>query len=207
MTRPPITLQFLALLSWLALAPAQVQAEKADRSKPMTLESDKPCTVNLLKKTSVCSGNVVVSQGTLLIHADKLELRESDDGYQLATATGTDGKPAQYRQKRDNSDEVVEGQSRRIDYDSRVATVRFEGDAVVRRQLAGTPSDEIHGAVIVWDSNAELFNVQGGAATPANPGGRVRAVLAPRQAAASAPAAAASASPLLRASPALGDRR
>jgi lipopolysaccharide export system protein LptA len=135
-------------------------------------------------------------------------LRESDDGYQLATATGADGKPAQYRQKRDNSDEMVEGQSRRIDYDSRAATVRFDGDAVVRRQLAGTTSDEIHGAVIVWDSNAELFNVQGGAATPANPGGRVRAVLAPRQPGASAPAAgAASAAPLLRASPALGDRR
>jgi lipopolysaccharide export system protein LptA len=196
----------LSLLVGLTALPAG--AEKADRSKPMTLESDKPCTVNLQKKTSVCTGNVVVSQGTLLIRADKLELRESDDGYQMATATGTDGRAAHYRQKRDASDEYIEGQSRRIDYDSRVATVRFDGDATVRRLLAGITNDEIHGALIIWDSDTEVFNVQGGATTPANPGGRVRAVLAPRQPAASAPAAPAAASaPVLRSSPTLGERR
>ena len=72
-------------------------AEKADRSKSMTLESDQPCTVNLLKQTSVCSGNVVISQGTLLIRADRLELRETPEGYQMAQATGSAGKAATYR--------------------------------------------------------------------------------------------------------------
>ncbi len=181
-------------------------AEKADRSKPMTLESDQPCTVNLLKQTSVCSGNVVISQGTLLIRADRLELRETPDGYQMAQAIGTAGKAATYRQKRDSVDETVEGTAQRIDYDSRTGTLRFDGVAQVRRLQGTVVADEISGGVIVWDSVAETFNVRGGAATAANPGGRVRAVIAPR-----APADAGSAPPAaaagLKPSAVLGDRR
>jgi lipopolysaccharide export system protein LptA len=181
-------------------------AERTDRSKSMTLESDQPCTVNLLKQTSVCSGNVVISQGTLLIRADRLELRETPEGYQMAQASGSAGKPATYRQKRDGVDETVEGQAQRIDYDSRAGTLRFEGNAQVRRLQGAVPADEISGAVIVWDSVAETFNVRGGAANPGNPSGRVRAVIAPRAPADGAVAPAPDASGL-RPSATLGDRR
>ena len=187
-----------------------VHAEKADRSKAMTLESDQPCTVNLQKQTSVCSGNVVVSQGTLLIRADRLELRETPDGYQLAQAVGGTGKLASYRQKRDGLDEWVEGQAQRIDYDSRTGTLRFDGQAQVRRLQAAAVADEIQGGVIVWDSVAETFNVRGGAATATNPGGRVRAVIAPRLPAAAGPAPAAAGTGTgnsLRPTPVLGDRQ
>ena len=194
------------LLLLLCVVTAPLHAEKADRSKPMTLESDQPCTVNLQKQTSVCSGNVVISQGTLLIRADRLELRETPDGYQVAQANGTAAKPATYRQKRDGVDEIVEGLAQRIDYDSRAGTLRFDGAAQVRRLQGAAVADEISGGLIVWDSVAETFNVRGGAATAANPGGRVRAVIAPR-----APADAASA-PVnpgtgLRPSPTLGSRQ
>ncbi len=201
----PIWLSAL-VLTLGSLVGASAAAEKADRSKPMTMESDQPCTVNLLKQTSVCSGNVVISQGTLQIRANKLELRETPEGYQIAVATGGAGKPASYRQRRDGVDEVVEGQATRIDYDSGKATLRFEGQALVRRLRGTVVADEIQGAVIVWDSAAESFNVQGGAANASNPSGRVRAVITPRQPEAAAPAASAPPA-ALRATPALGDRR
>ena len=201
------TLSFHPLLvaAMLAAGVGVAQAEKADRSKPMTLESDQPCTLNLLKQSSVCSGNVVISQGTLQIRADRLELRESPEGYQMAQATGVAGKPAFYRQKRDGSDEFVEGQAQRIDYDSRAGTLRFDGAAVVRRLRGPVVADEIQGALILWDSTAESFNVQGGTATATNPGGRVRAVITPRVPVegASAPESTGG----LKASPVLGDRR
>ena len=196
---------FPPLLTALALGVAPAWADKADRSKPMTLESDQPCTVNLLKQTSVCSGNVVISQGTLQIRADRLELRETPQGYQMALAMGTAAKPASYRQKRDGTDEFVEGQARRIDYDSKVGTLRFEGAAVVRRLRGSAVADEIQGAVILWDSAAESFNVQGGAKTESNPGGRVRAVITPRTPDDAAPAARAA--DTLKPSSSLGDRR
>lgn len=198
----------LILAALLGAAAAAVRAEKADRSKPMTLESDQPCTVNLQKQTSVCSGNVVISQGTLQLRADRLELRETPEGYQLAQATGTPAKPASYRQKRDGVDEFVEGQAQRIDYDSKAGVLRFEGQAVVRRLRGAAVADEIQGAVITWDSGAESFSVQGGGAgsSATNPGGRVRAVITPRgEAAAAASAEAASAA--LKNSATLGERR
>jgi lipopolysaccharide export system protein LptA len=203
------TLNLPSLLAALLLTTgsAAAWAERADRSRPMTLESDQPCTVNLLRQTSVCSGNVVISQGTLQIRADRLELRESPEGYQMAVATGTPGKPATYRQKRDGADETVEGQAQRIDYDSRAGTLRFDGEAVVRRLRGSTVADEIQGQQIVWDSTAESFNVRGGAATASNPSGRVRAVITPRVPADAAAPASAPAGSALQASPGLGDRR
>ena len=200
---PPLACVTAALLLGVAGQPAL--AEKADRSKAMTLESDQPCDVNLQKQTSVCSGNVVIIQGTLQLRADRLELRETPQGHQTAQALGSAGKLASYRQKRDGLDEVVEGQAQRIDYDSRAGTLRFEGQAQVRRLQGGAVADEIQGGVIVWDSVAETFNVRGGAATASNPGGRVRAVIAPR-AQVDAPAAVP-ASAALRPSSTLGERR
>jgi lipopolysaccharide export system protein LptA len=199
----------LAALALAALCLAAA-AEKADRGKPMTLESDQPCTVDLVKQTSSCSGRVVIAQGTLLIRAERIEVRTTPEGYQMATASGTDARPASYRQRRDGVDEHVEGQAQRIDYDGRANTLRFEGQASVRRLRGTEVADEIQGSLILWDNVAEQFTVQGGAVTPGNPGGRVRAVLAPREAPASAPAGAsapAAAGSTLHVTPALGDRR
>lgn len=192
-----------AAATLLCLAPAR--AERADRGKPMTLESDQPCVVNLQKQTSVCSGNVVITQGTMQLRAERLELRETPEGYQMAQAMGSEGKPARFKQKRDGMDETVEGQARQISYDGRAGTLRFEGTALVRRLRGTAVADEIQGASILWDSVAEQFSVQGGAVTATNPGGRVRAVITPRlpaDDAASAPAAGP-----LRPSTGLGDRR
>ncbi len=196
----------------LAASVGDVSADKADRTRPMTLESDQPCVVNLLKQTSVCSGNVSISQGTLQIRADRLELSETPEGYLVALATGAPGQPASYRQKRDGVDEMVEGRAQRIDYDSRAGTLRFEGAAVVRRLRGATVADEIQGAIILWDSSAESFRVQGGDVTAGNPGGRVRAVITPRAGladggAAPRPAAPAGDGGTLKPSTTLGDRR
>ncbi len=204
------TARLLALV--LGMGAAAAGAEKADRSRPMVLESDpgKPCVVNLAKQTSQCSGNVVITQGTMLIKADKVELRETPDGHRMATATGSADKLAHYRQKRDGLDEYVEGTALRIDYDGRAGVLRFEGRSLVRRMRGGVVADEVQGETIIWNSVAEEFTVQGGKPTATNPGGRQRAVLAPREPASAAASGAAGATrptPALRPSTALGDRR
>lgn len=192
------------VIAALAATAATAQAERADRTKPLTMESDRPCTVDLVRHISVCSGNVVIAQGTLQIRADRIELRESAEGYRQAIATGTAAQPAQYRQKRDGSDETIEGRADRVEYDARADTLRFLGNALVRRSRGANASEEIQGSLIVWDNSAEVFSVQGGAATPSNPSGRVRAVLTPRD-----PAASANAGPAapLRPSNSLGEGR
>lgn len=206
MQRLPTTPLIAALLAAALLAPAAARAEKADRDKPMVVEADKPGSIDLQRQVVVFNGNVVISQGTMVIRADSVEIRESPDGYRTAVAIGSPARPASYRQKRDAVDESVEGVADRIEFDSRSDVLQLTGNAAVRRLRGTAPADEITGGSITWNNSAELFSVKGGATSPANPSGRVRAVLSPRQqSGASAPAGAASAT--LKPSRALGEPR
>ncbi len=184
----------LGSLACLGILPAQ--AVKSDRNKPMVVEADRPGTVDLQRQVVVFNGNVMISQGTMVLRADRVEMRELPDGYRAAVATGSPGHLASWHQQRDGLDETVEGTADRIEFDGQKDTLRFIGDSSVRRLRGGVVADEIRGGVIVWDNVSETFKVEGGVASSANPGGRVRMVLSPR--AASAPAsAAAPVAPLL----------
>ncbi len=182
----------LAALLAVAVAPLPARAEKADRTKPMVVEADRSGSVDLQRQLLVYSGNVVISQGTLMLRADRIELRESTEGYRAAIATGIVGKPATWRQRRDGVDETVEGAADRIEFDGQADTLRFIGNSAVRRLRGGTVADEISGGTIVWDNTSEVFRVEGGATSPVNPTGRVRAILSPRATPASSPASAGS---------------
>jgi lipopolysaccharide export system protein LptA len=178
-------------LATLALA---ANAERADRAKPMVVEADRPGTVDLQRQVVVFNGNVVVSQGTMLLRAERVEMRELPDGFRAASAIGSAGRPATWRQKRDGGgDEIVEGTADRIEFDGKADTLRFVGNGAVRRLRAGVVADEITGATILWDNLAEVFRVEGGTPTAANPTGRVRVVLSPRAESASAAGSAATA--------------
>jgi lipopolysaccharide export system protein LptA len=170
----------------------------------MVVEADRPGTVDLQRQVVVFNGNVSISQGSMVMRAERVEMREMPDGYRAATALGSPGKPATWRQRRDGVDEVVEGSADRIEFDGRADTLRFLGNGAVRRLRAGAVADEITGGSIVWDNTAEVFRVEGGATSTTNPTGRVRVILSPRaDPAASAPAAA----PALLPSRALGDKK
>jgi lipopolysaccharide export system protein LptA len=191
--RLPLLPCFAAALAALSTA---ALSERADRSRPLVIEADKPGTLDLQRQVVVFNGNVAITQGTMVIRADRVEMREMPDGFRAATAVAGPGQRATFRQKRDTVDEFVEGSADRIEFDGRADTLRFVGNGVVRRLRAGTVADEITGSLIVWDNSAELFTVQGGTATPTNPGGRVRAVLSPRAEQAASAASAAAAAPL-----------
>jgi lipopolysaccharide export system protein LptA len=201
----PPTCKRCALLGGLllALAAAPALAEKADRSKPWVVEADRDGVIDLQRQVLVYTGNVVITQGTMVLRAERVEMRELPDGYRAASALGQPGKPASWRQRRDGVDETVEGTADRIEFDGRADTLRFIGNGAVRRLRGGSVADEITGAQILWDNVSEVFKVEGGVSTATNPGGRVRAVLSPRvEPAASAPATA----PLTPAR-SLGDKR
>jgi lipopolysaccharide export system protein LptA len=194
----------LALAALLAVGGAA--AERSDRSQPMVVEADRDGVVDLQRQVLVYSGNVVISQGSMVLRAERVETRELPNGYRTASAIGQGGKQATWRQRRDGVDETVEGSADRIDYDGRADTLRFVGNAAVRRLRGSAVADEITGANIVWDNTSEVFRVEGGAKSPANPTGRVRAVLSP-QPSASAPARTAPGAAPLAPSRSLGEPR
>jgi len=195
----------VALTALLGVA-GPASAEKADRTKPVNIEADQPGTVDLLKQVVVFNGNVVITQGTMIIRAQRVEVRETPEGFRAAVALGSTARPATYREKRQGVDEYIEGQAERIEYDGQADTVRFANNASVRRLRGSSVADEVTGNLITYDNFAETFSVQGRpAATPDNPSGRVRAVLSP---APQAPGPSASqVAPQLKPSTMLGEPR
>lgn len=169
------------------------QAEKADRTKPMNIEAD-AMRYDDLKQTSVFTGNVVVTKGTIIIRGTRIDVRQDPEGYQYGVVTAAPGKLAYFKQKRDaGPDEWIEGESEVIEYDSRADNVKFIRRAVMRRLVGATPNDESSGPLIIYDQSNDTFTVNGSSLPPnagvaTQPGGRVKAILTPK-AAASAPAA------------------
>ena len=197
-----------ALSLTLALA-VPVRAERADRLQKINIAADQSGQIDLQKQVVVYTGNVVISRGTMVIRAAKVEVRQLPSGYYTAVAFGAPNKPATFRQKRDGVDEYIEGEAERLEYDGKADVVKFINNAELRRLRGANPVDEISGNLITYDATTEKMTVSGGAKpTPANPGGRVTAVLTPREgseaaAEVSAAVSAAAAAPL-KLSPALG---
>ena len=198
----------LMALGALALLPAL--ADRSDRAQPLTIEADRPGSVDLAKQVAVFNGNVVITQGTMVIRAERVEVREGSDGFRSANAIGGGGRQATFRQRRDGAgDEFIDGRADRIEYDGRGNTVRFIGNARVQRLRGSTVADEITGALMTYNGLSEVFEVAGATSTaasaagsaasaPTGGSGRVRVVLTPREgsaaaAAGKAPEAAASA--------------
>ncbi len=149
-------------------------AERADRDKPVNLESD-TVDINDLSKVSVYQGNVRLTQGTLMITADKLVVEQDDNGLSKSTASGN---PAYFKQKADGTDELIEGWAQRIVYDAKRDKVEMHTQARIKRG-----QDEVHGNTITYDGQTESYRVLGGkeAASEYNPKGRVRAVIQPKR--------------------------
>ena len=201
----------LVAASLVAAWAGSAAAERADRLKPLQVEADQPGKIDLLNQFVVFNGNVVVTKGTMIIRAGRIEVRETPEGYHVALAIGSPGRPATFRQKRDGVDETIEGEAERLEYDGKANTIKFVTNASVRRLRGSQVADEITGNLVSYDSSNEVFSVSGGAASPNNPGGRVRAVLTPREGsaaameAASAAASASAPTPQLKLTPGLNE--
>jgi lipopolysaccharide export system protein LptA len=174
------------LLTLALILPAGMAgAEKADRTKAMNVEAD-ALRYDDLNQTSVFTGRVVVTKGTIVIRGARVDVRQDPEGYQHGVVTAETGKLAFYRQKREGVDEFIEGEGEVIEYDGKADRVKFIKRAELRRYRGATVSDEMVGSVITYDNGTDVFTVDGGPASPAV-GGRIRAVISPRPGA-SAPA-------------------
>lgn len=197
------------LLLALLLPCGFAMAERADRDKPMNIESD-TLRYDDSNQTSVFTGKVVLTKGTMLIRGAQMDIRQDTDGNQFGLVTAEADKRAFFRQKRDTKpgepDEYMEGEGEVINYDGKADSVTFQRRAILRRYVGSKLNDEITGNVIVYDNSTSVLTVDGGAAKAGAGGssGRVRAVLTPRNDDSRSPSAPAP-SPTLRRSSTLGD--
>lgn len=160
-----------------ALFAGNALAERADRDKPVHLEAAR-VTVDDVKRTHVFEGNVVLTQGTLVIRTAKLVVTQDAEGFQKGVATGGADGLARFRQKREGRDEYVDGEGERIEYDSRGEKAEFFIRAYVKSGM-----DEVRGYYISYDGKTEQYFVTATPGTgPGSKEGRVTAIIQPKNA-------------------------
>ncbi|MDR3393584.1 MAG: lipopolysaccharide transport periplasmic protein LptA [Parasulfuritortus sp.] len=158
----------LALLcgAWLA-GPAL--AEKADREQPVHIEAD-AVHMDDARKTAQYEGHVILTQGTMSMLADRIDVSQDAQGMDSGVATG---KPVHFKQKMDGRDEFMEADALRVEYDARTELVKLIGSAHLKQG-----GDDLRGALITYDMNTERYQAQG--SDSGSPAGRVHAVILPR---------------------------
>ena len=149
-------------------------AEAGDRDKPINFSGDSG-DANLQARGGTLTGNVIITQGTLQIRADRIVFKQNSDNSLSATAYGN---PVAFRQKRDGVDEYYEGYAQRIEYDGSKEFLELFDRALLKRG-----HDEIRSNYVSYNAATELFKAEGRAGTdpdPAGPGTRVRGMFQPK---------------------------
>jgi len=151
-------------------------AEKADKDKPTNIESNKMSSDDA-RRMSIFEGNVVLTNGTMVVRADRIVVRQDADGFQFATAYGN---PVRFRQKGDPKDGKegvwTDGEALRIEIDNRNERVELFDKARVTRD-----QDVVIGEYIFVDQRTDFFSVSAAkGAAPTTPEGRVKAVIQPK---------------------------
>lgn len=127
-------------------------AERADRDKPIFYQGDTG-GANLNSKDGELVGNVVITQGTLAIHADRIVFHQNPDNSLSATAYGN---PVTFREKRDGVDEYYEGYAQRIVYNGQKRFLELFDHALLKKS-----GDEIRSNYITYDAASEIFKAEG----------------------------------------------
>ena len=159
----------LLLLLPLLLLARPVLAASSDREKPLNIEADS-LTVNDITKVGTYTGNVVATQGTMMMQADKLVVPQRGNGLKTVTAYGN---PVKFREKEENSDQYVEAYAAQAHYDDATGELTLTGNAFLRRG-----GDQVQGNIVTYNTRTEFFKVVG---APNKPSGRVRMVIMPRK--------------------------
>ena len=151
--------RFLTVIALPLLLLSNAHAEKADSQKEIAATGDK-VDVDDIKQIRVVTGNVVLTQGTLIMKGAKLVITTSPDGWQFGTMYAPSGGLATMRQKRDGGPDLwMEGEaSDRITYDEKTSIAVLYTNAKVRRLTGTQKTDESTAAYLSYNSQTEIVN-------------------------------------------------
>lgn len=141
-------------------------ARSSDRQQPMDVTADHSDTSLADDSVSTLTGNVVVTQGTMVIHADKAVITRKSGDMSRVLLTGG---PVSLKQDDENG-EVMTATARQVDYDLTANTAVFTGNAVIDQPTRG----QMHGERIV-------YNIKSGQVTSGGDGTRVSMHILPKQ--------------------------
>lgn len=125
-----------------ALLPFLAQAKTTDRTAPMDIESDRTDAMLGDDSDSILSGNVIITQGSLQVHADRAVIHRRAGDITEITLTGA---PATLKQQADNG-EPMNARASQIVYTLSTDQVVLTGGVVIEQ-----PRGTLRGETIKYD--------------------------------------------------------
>ncbi len=147
------TLRAALVAAGLLLATSQVFADKQDSTQPMRFWSDR-ASFDDIKKNYDYLGNVKMTQGTRLLTAERVLIRQDAAGFHHNTAFGSAQKLAYIKQREAQNKGWMEGWAERIEYDDRTDKFYFYDQARIK-----TTNDDAQGEVIIYDNLTERYQI------------------------------------------------
>ncbi|GAB7127103.1 lipopolysaccharide ABC transporter substrate-binding protein LptA [Silvimonas sp. JCM 19000] len=158
------------------LASGLAHAAKADREEKIHIQADQG-NFDQKTNTGVYIGNVIVTQGSMVLRSDKLTIRQDADGNQFSQGQGN---PVKFRERGDDGTWIT-AEALRYDYNGQTGLLTLIDKANVHKD-----QDEVIGDIITYNLNTDQYEAK----TTGKSGGRVNITITPKKKA-SAPAAAA----------------
>lgn len=148
------------------------QAERADALKPVNM-TYRAIHIDEVARNTVATGNVVIVRGTMVVNADRAEVKEALDGYRTFILTAAPGKLVTFRQKRDGGADLwSEGQAQRMEYDERTDVINLYLDATIRQLDGKKVMQQMEQAFISYDNRSEQLLGSNGPGVTDAPAGR-----------------------------------
>lgn len=162
----PLLLVKIPLVAGLSLTPALLLGLPEDRNQPIQLEAD---SAQLNQKTgvSVYQGNVIITQGSMRLTADKVTIHQQNGSFQRMDA---EGKPVTMQYKPAPEKEEIHGVSQQVEYNVSTAKMIMTTNARITQG-----QDVFSGDRIEYDLKEDLVKAKGAAQ-----GGRIQFILQPK---------------------------
>ncbi len=152
-------LRRVRMLPWLwiglAVLAAPARAEQADRNLPIEIRA-LDVTIDQVNRTYELRGNATLTQGTMRLVAERMVVKEDEQGNRSAQLFGSTAKPVTFRQKREGSNEYMEGFADRAEFDDASDVLQLYSNARLKNG-----SDELRGDYIYYNSATEVLKASG----------------------------------------------
>lgn len=142
-----------ALLLLCCLSVPSVLALSEDRQKPLSITADQG-SLDDVNRTLIYTGNVVVTQGTTEIRAERVTLvydEKKNIDHLIA-----EGAPAQYREIQDRTNTEVTAKAKHMKYVPKTEYLYLTGDAKLWQG-----KDVLSGERVVYNAKRRLLTAEG----------------------------------------------
>ncbi len=171
--RPEPLKQLVLSLPLLALfAPGTLPALSSDREQPVHIEADR-LVIDEPKGTMTYSGHARLTQGSIVLEADRVVLYSHERRLTQAEASGN---PVRFRQKTDDG-HLIRARARHMEYRVADRRLRLRGEAELWQD-----ENHIRSPRIDYDMARDRVEARGGAGKGSGPGEkpeRVEIILQP----------------------------